>query len=524
MAALLVVLGVVGRAMDLGNAESSTVEAGAESGGGPEPLVSVSFTLTPGGGGEPEIKSVDVLPGSDTAAAAWKFSLENNLDPKSLISIKKTIDSNAHKEGVQDDVVRHHKQLPKDGPSVLVAKAKKMLQSGKFNSSAEFLLRAFHPQEVARAALPEESDDVYQLIDSMKDGVLTHRKLMDALKDENHDAAMEHGKQLLKIAPKAGHIHLTIARSLETKQLWSKVLQSCTKCLQACGTRGQWSESQDRAQCVLLGAHAALELGDINSANKRMSVVLRSDPDAQFIKPLYNKLKAVRKRWKKVDWDLEKGYNHRAIEGLEDILKNIESMNLTQPILKGKVQLLVCKGLARIKKHEDALVVCDEAIELAGMVKEVEGLFLDPAKLADAYRARAEAYMADHDYSEAVRDFRQVVEHEANGDAKRKAEDDLRNAKWKEKEWEENRDHQKVLQLPVNFDTLNAQSKCAWIRKQHKKMVRKWHPDKRRKGNKKRAERKFAEVAEANKMLTKELGCKGRGRGGGGRRRNRRRL
>ena len=73
MAALLVVLGVVGRAMDLGNAESSTVEAGAESGGGPEPLVSVSFTLTPGGGGEPEIKSVDVLPGSDTAAAAWNF-------------------------------------------------------------------------------------------------------------------------------------------------------------------------------------------------------------------------------------------------------------------------------------------------------------------------------------------------------------------------------------------------------------------------------------------------------------------
>ena len=55
MAALLVVLGVVGRAMDLGNSESSTVEAGAESGGGPEPLVSVSFTLTPGGGGEPEM-------------------------------------------------------------------------------------------------------------------------------------------------------------------------------------------------------------------------------------------------------------------------------------------------------------------------------------------------------------------------------------------------------------------------------------------------------------------------------------
>ena len=35
-------------------------------------------------------------------------------------------------------------------------------------------------------------------------------------------------------------------------------------------------------------------------------------------------------------------------------------------------------------------------------------------------------------------------------------------------------------------------------------MVKKWHPDKRRKHNKKRAERKFAEVAEAKKVLSKE--------------------
>ena len=38
--------------------------------------------------------------------------------------------------------------------------------------------------------------------------------------------------------------------------------------------------------------------------------------------------------------------------------------------------------------------------------------------------------------------------------------------------------------------------------------VKKWHPDKRRKHNKQRAERKFAEVAEAKKVLSAELNCK----------------
>ena len=44
------------------------------------------------------------------------------------------------------------------------------------------------------------------------------------------------------------------------------------------------------------------------------------------------------------------------------------------------------QGLARIKKHEEALEVCDHAIELATLTNTIEGLFLDPTKLADAYR------------------------------------------------------------------------------------------------------------------------------------------
>ena len=153
---LLIALGFGGQAVDPDSKEKGSVENEVGVDGRIEPLVSVSFTLTPGGGGEQEIKSVDVLPGSDTAAAVWQFSLENNLDSKSSISIKKTVDSNAHKEGVHEDVVVHHEQLPKDSPSFLIKKARKIMQNGNFNSSAEFLLRAFHPAEVARGPVPED--------------------------------------------------------------------------------------------------------------------------------------------------------------------------------------------------------------------------------------------------------------------------------------------------------------------------------------------------------------------------------
>ena len=40
------------------------------------------------------------------------------------------------------------------------------------------------------------------------------------------------------------------------------------------------------------------------------------------------------------------------------------------------------------------------------------------------------------------------------------------------------RDHKKVLDLPANINELNQKSKCKWVKKQHKAMVKKWHPDK----------------------------------------------
>ena len=50
------------------------------------------------------------------------------------------------------------------------------------------------------------------------------------------------------------------------------------------------------------------------------------------------------------------------------------------------------------------------------------------------------------------------------------------------------RDHAKILQLPIDLENREKEVKCAWLRKQFKTLVRKFHPDKY-KGDKKRGSR-----------------------------------
>ena len=67
------------------------------------------------------------------------------------------------------------------------------------------------------------------------------------------------------------------------------------------------------------------------------------------------------------------------------------------------------------------------------------------------------------------------------------------------------RDHAKILELPIDLEQRGKDIKCAWLKKQFKTLVRKYHPDKY-KGNKKRAARKFKEVKDAKEIISKAWG------------------
>ena len=63
-----------------------------------------------------------------------------------------------------------------------------------------------------------------------------------------------------------------------------------------------------------------------------------------------------------------------------------------------------------------------------------------------------------------------------------------------------------LSRLPVNLHQLPREKQCNYVKKAHKALARKWHPDKA-KGNKERASRKMNEVSEAKEKLVAELQC-----------------
>jgi hypothetical protein len=136
--------------------------------------------------------------------------------------------------------------------------------------------------------------------------------------------------------------------------------------------------------------------------------------------------------------------------------------------------------------------------------------------------------MLDMDYDEAVQDIRAAFDLSPEDDEtgeRRELQHKLQSAKQQQDLWKggqkdyrynENtgfpdgrppqRDHAKILQLPIDLEERSKDIKCAWLRKQFKALVRKYHPDKY-KGNKKRAARKFAEVKDAKEIISDTWDC-----------------
>ena len=283
--------------------------------------------------------------GHDTASATWKFCTEHNLNAKSIVGIKKSVDSRARDESLEHLVKVHQSPITKKGIN-------KLINNFQFDEAAHILLRLHHEGTSWNGPEFLSDDDTVLLFERLTEGASTYRKFTKAIQESSVEEVKTQGGLLVakifdgKNKKHAAKVYYKIANffyGLNNK--FSKVLEYCTKTLQAAGIRGKWTEEQPRSQCVKLGTYAALELGDINSANKRMLSCfgLTQTEATPLSKPLYKTLKKMKKTIKKIDYDLDKGYNHRALEQLNEIM-DTQKFNLTQPILKGKLQMRICKA------------------------------------------------------------------------------------------------------------------------------------------------------------------------------------
>mgnify|MGYP001168893780 CR=1 FL=1 len=328
----------------------------------------------------------------------------------------------------------------------------------------------------------------------------------------------------MRPSDKTVDILLIEARCHEMLDDHKSALSAAGRLISKAASYTPWINDSPRMIAVTLGANAAMQLGLSDNALSFYQTVLKFDPEQEKTRKQYRGLKKVVKLMGKADDQIAKGYNKLASEHVEDCLSAMRGLDVDSPLFRSKIQLKQCTILSGMGRYEEALDICDSAVESR------EGSdYVSKASKKEAYLIRGEALLLDMDYDEAVQDFRAafelVPEDEEHMQEKRELhyklqqtqrEQELWNGGHKDMRYNENtgypdgrppeRDHAKILQLPIDLEERSKEIKCAWLKKQFKALVRKYHPDKY-KGNKKRAARKFKEVKEAKEIISEAWQC-----------------
>lgn len=333
-------------------------------------------------------------------------------------------------------------------------------------------------------------------------------------------------KLLKKIAPsdKTIDILLIEARCHELEGNYKQALSAAGKLIAKAANHDPWLDDSPRMMAATLGSNAAMQLGLSENAISFYQNVLKFDPEQARARKQYKGLKKVVKLLSKADEQIKKGYNKAASEFVDECLSAIRGLDVDSPLFRSHIQLKQCTILSGMGKHEEALRNCDAAVEL----RLANAAVVSAASRKEAHLVRAEALLLDMDYDEAVNDFRAafdlIPEDDETGE-KRVLQQKLQEAMQQQKLWNggekdyrfnENtgypdgrppeRDHAKILQLPIDLEHRSKEVKCAWLKKQFKALVKQYHPDKY-KGNKKRAARKFKEVKEAKEIISSSWKC-----------------
>merc|ERR1719219_2234600 len=221
------------------------------------------------------------------------------------------------------------------------------------------------------------------------------------------------------------------------------------------------------------------QLGEGDESLQQIRECLKLDPEHKDCYPFYKKVKKVVKFLTAAqeaqitqDWE-------ECITAANKVLKNehkIEKIRFHGYDKQCHCQLQEGSDATETRKS------CDEALRITE----------EPRILCD----RAEAYLAEEMYDEAVNDYRRALELDENFN---KAKEGLDTAQKRQKQASK-RDYYKILGVRRNANKKD-------VKKAYKDLAKKWHPDKFQEENEKKiAEKKFMDIAAAYEVLSdKEL-------------------
>lgn len=221
-------------------------------------------------------------------------------------------------------------------------------------------------------------------------------------------------------------------------------------------------------------ANLHYQIGEADESLAEIRECLKLDPEHKDCYPLYKKLKKVAKFLTAAKDSRERQEWDECVSSAQKVLKN-------EPTVEG------------IRFHAyDRLCHCQKE---AGNAVESRKACSDAIKIEDEprlYCDRAEAYLLEDMFEEALRDFRTALEKD-EGFAR--AKEGMAKAQKLQKQAGK-RDYYKILGVKRSATKKE-------ISKAYKKLALEWHPDKfQDEEEKKVAEKKFMDIAAAKEVLT----------------------
>lgn len=257
-----------------------------------------------------------------------------------------------------------------------------------------------------------------------------------------------------------------------------------------------------RAECFIKEGEPRKAISDLKAASK-----LKSDNTEAFFKisTLYYQLgdhelslSEVRECLK-LDQDHKRCFAHykqvkklnKLIESAEELIRDgrytdatskYESVMKTEPSVAEytvRSKERICHCFSKDEKPVEAIRICSEVLQL------------EPDNV-NALKDRAEAYLIEEMYDEAIQDYEAAQEHNENDQQIREGlEKAQRLLKQSQK-----RDYYKILGVKRN-------AKKQEIIKAYRKLALQWHPDNfQNEEEKKKAEKKFIDIAAAKEVLS----------------------
>jgi len=220
------------------------------------------------------------------------------------------------------------------------------------------------------------------------------------------------------------------------------------------------------------------QLGEAEEALMEIRECLKLDPDHKECHPMYKSLKKVAKHvgaaqeaQNNQDWE-------ECVSRAQRILDNEPKMQRVR--FHGHDKLCHCQLNSNAYDMSEVRKACTEALKIL----EEPRIFCD----------RADAYLNDELYDEAVTDFRKALDLDENF---QRAKDGLETAQKRQKQASK-RDYYKILGLKRNCNKRD-------VAKAYRKLAQKWHPDNfQDEDEKKKAEKKFMDIAAAKEVLSDE--------------------